>query len=245
MSVPVCACLWLPAVTIAPTRHTAVDLRGSLFPHQVINVGVDIQRRADRFVSEGRGERLDVHAALGFDFESIVDVLKAVWEGFCELLAPIFEGAFQAVAGVLDGVLTILLGVLDVFIGLFTGNWEQLWNGLCEIVQGFADGWAGIIEGAVTIVTGILDTFCGWFGTSGEAVWSSVSDFFQNTWNSIASFFGSVWTGISSTEQAMNINYGGVTINVYGREGQDIRALADGIEERLTFAADRRRAAFA
>ena len=28
----VCACLKLTAVTIAPTRHTAVDLRGSLFP---------------------------------------------------------------------------------------------------------------------------------------------------------------------------------------------------------------------
>ena len=50
---------------------------------------------------------------------------------------------------------------------------------------------------------------------------------------------------VASAEQAMNVNYGGVTINVYGREGQDIRALADEIEERLTFSAEKRRAAFA
>lgn len=50
---------------------------------------------------------------------------------------------------------------------------------------------------------------------------------------------------VASAEQAMNVNYGGVTIIVYGREGQDIRALADEIEERLTFSAEKRRAAFA
>ena len=42
-----------------------------------------------------------------------------------------------------------------------------------------------------------------------------------------------------------NINYGGVTINVYGREGQDISALADEIEERINLGVARRNAAFA
>ena len=32
--------------------------------------------------------------ALGFDFKDIVEVLKAVWDGFCQVLAPVFEGAF-------------------------------------------------------------------------------------------------------------------------------------------------------
>ena len=38
---------------------------------------------------------------------------------------------------------------------------------------------------------------------------------------------------------------GGVTINVYGREGQDISALADEIEERINLGVARRNAAFA
>ena len=59
------------------------------------------------------------------------------------------------------------------------------------------------------------------------------------------SLMSMIRSAVTSAEQAMNISYGGVTINVYGREGQDIRALADEVEERLTFAADKRRAAFA
>ena len=59
------------------------------------------------------------------------------------------------------------------------------------------------------------------------------------------SLMSMIRSAVTSAEQAMNVNYGGVTINVYGREGQDIRALADEIEERLTFSAEKRRAAFA
>lgn len=39
----------------------------------------------------GITERLN---ALGFDFESIVDVLKALWDGFCSLLAPCLKRRF-------------------------------------------------------------------------------------------------------------------------------------------------------
>ena len=36
--------------------------------------------------------------ALGFQFTDIVDVLKAVWNGFCQVLAPVFEGVFNNIA---------------------------------------------------------------------------------------------------------------------------------------------------
>ena len=49
---------------------------------------------------------------------------------------------------------------------------------------------------------------------------------------------------VSSAENAMNVYYGGVTINVYGHEGQDISALADEIEERININMTRRKAAF-
>ena len=42
-----------------------------------------------------------------------------------------------------------------------------------------------------------------------------------------------------------NINYGGVTVNVYSQPGQDISDLADEIEERINENAFRRRAGFA
>ena len=41
-----------------------------------------------------------------------------------------------------------------------------------------------------------------------------------------------------------NINYGGVTVNVYSQPGQDISELADEIEERININVARRAAAF-
>ena len=49
---------------------------------------------------------------------------------------------------------------------------------------------------------------------------------------------------VGSVEQAMNIYYGGVTVNVYSQPGQDISDLADEIEERINMNVARRAAAF-
>jgi len=49
---------------------------------------------------------------------------------------------------------------------------------------------------------------------------------------------------VEGASESTSIDYGGVTMNIYGAEGQDIHALADEIEERLVTGALRRRAAF-
>jgi len=50
---------------------------------------------------------------------------------------------------------------------------------------------------------------------------------------------------VSNMASVQTINYGGVTVNVYGHQGQDIKALADEIEERISLNTIRRRAGFA
>lgn len=49
---------------------------------------------------------------------------------------------------------------------------------------------------------------------------------------------------VGSVERAMNVYYGGVTVNVYSQPGQDISDLADEIEERINNNVLRRKAAF-
>lgn len=51
--------------------------------------------------------------------------MKAIWNGLCEILAPMFEGVFQNISNIFTFVTDTILSVLDVFIGLFTGDWEQ------------------------------------------------------------------------------------------------------------------------
>lgn len=164
------------------------------FRDAITGIWDGIKSKFEEF-SQGITERLN---ALGFDFESIVDVLKAVWNGFCELLAPLFEGAFQQISNILSGVMDVLTGLLDVFIGLFTGNWEQLWTGVKEVFGGIWDFICNTFSNYLNVIQNIADTVLGWFGTSWDEVWNAVSSTFTNIWNGITTFFSETWETIKN-----------------------------------------------
>ncbi len=164
------------------------------FRDAITGIWDGIKSKFEEF-SQGISERLN---ALGFDFESIVDVLEAVWNGFCELLAPLFEGAFQQISNILSGVMDVLTGLLDVFIGLFTGNWEQLWTGVKEVFGGIWDFICNTFSNYLNVIQNIADTVLGWFGTSWDEVWNAVSTTFTNIWNGIITFFSNTWETIKN-----------------------------------------------
>ena len=141
--------------------------------------------------------------ALGFSFKDIGEVIKAVWDGLCSFLAPVFEGAFQLISDTLSYALDTITAVLDIFIGIFTGNWEQVWDG----VKGFFTATWNFISGFVTnilnVIKGIFDVFLGWFGTSWDGVWSGIKDFFVNIWNGISSFFSGILNGIKTAAETV------------------------------------------
>ena len=144
-------------------------------------------------LTQGITDRLN---ALGFDFESFTDVLKAAWDGLCNLLAPIFEGVFQNISNIFSEFTGVLLGLLDVLIGLFTGDWEQCWNGIKGIFTSIWNFIVNTFRNIMNTLKGIADVVLGWFGTSWNEVWTSIKTFFVDTWNSIASFFTGIVTGI-------------------------------------------------
>ena len=144
-------------------------------------------------LTQGITDRIN---ALGFNFESFTDMLKAAWDALCNLLAPVFEGVFQNIANIFSEISGIILGLLDVFIGLFTGNWSQLWDGIKGIFTSIWDFIVNTFSNILNTLKGIADVVLGWFGTSWNEVWTSIKDFFVNTWNSISTFFTGIITGI-------------------------------------------------
>ena len=140
--------------------------------------------------------------ALGFEFGSIVDVLKSLWDGLCQFLAPVFEAAFSVVSTVLGSVLDVITGLLDVFIGLFTGNWSQLWNGVKEIFSGVWDAITGLFDTALNLLKSLAEVVFGWFGTTWESVWTGIKSFFETIWNGIVAFFSGIWNNIVSVVTA-------------------------------------------
>ena len=136
--------------------------------------------------------------ALGFQFEDITEVLKTLWDGFCAFLAPVFEGAFQFIATTLETVLNVLTGLFDVFSGLFTGNWDLVWQGVKEVFEGVWNGIKDWFDNILNTMSGILDVVCSWFGTTWEETWNSIKSFFEGIWDGISGFFSGAIEGIKT-----------------------------------------------
>ena len=190
ITAPIAAVIAIVGVLVA--AFTSLWKTNEEFRDSITAIWNQITETFNNF-TQGIVDRLN---ALGFDFENITEVLKALWEGFCNFLAPIFEGAFQFIADTLGVFFDIILGILDIFIGLFTGNWDQMWNGVKNI---FGSVWDWIVNTLTNIgntLFGIFETILGWFGTSWSECWSGISTFFMNIWNGIATFFTNILNGI-------------------------------------------------
>lgn len=192
INAPVVAIVAVIAVLVAAFTH--LWNTNENFRNNMIAIWDQIRDKISSFVDNVK-ERF---AGLNISFEDIVNTLKAIWNGFCEILAPVFEGAFAALADIITTVCDVLIGVLDTFIGLFTGNWEQCWNGIQEIFGGIWEGIKAVLTDALEALKGVIDTFLGWFGTDLDTVWSDITSTIESVWNGIVDFFTSIWEGITN-----------------------------------------------
>lgn len=154
-------------------------------------------------------------SALGISLESIVNVIKSVWLGFCNLLAPIFESAFSQVSTVINTVLNVILGVVDVFIGVFTGNWTQAWNGVKEIFSSVWEGIKASFSNVGSLLGGVANSILSWFGTSLSGIWSSITGFFTNMGSSIVNAVSSFAINVVNKGREMAINFANTVVTFF------------------------------
>lgn len=203
ISAPVVAVIAVVAALVAAFVHlwrTNEDFR-----NKITAIWNQIKSIFDNFC-QGIVDRVN---ALGFDFKNIGEVIKAVWDGLCKFLAPVFEGVFQQVANSFKFVTDTILNVLDIFIGIFTGDWSRVWDGIKGI---FVAVWNFLKD----TLKNYLNVLCNLFGTNLDEVkefwvnvWTSIKNFFVNIWNgiknfitgvinAIKNFFTIIWTGIKN-----------------------------------------------
>lgn len=185
----------IAVITAVALAFTNLWKNNEEFRNKITAIWDGIKAKFDEF-GQGIVDRLN---ALGFEFEDITEVMKAVWDGFCEVLAPIFEGVFQQISNILNEALDILTGLFDIFAGIFTGDWDMVWQGVQEVFGAVWDFVVATFENWISTFTSLADTVLGWFGTDWETVWTNVKTFFSDTWNAISSTASSLWEGIKGT----------------------------------------------
>lgn len=205
----------IAVITAVALAFTNLWKNNEEFRNKITAIWDGIKAKFDEF-GQGIVDRLN---ALGFEFEDITEVMKAVWDGFCEVLAPIFEGVFQQIGNILSAALDVLTGLFDIFAGIFTGDWDMVWQGVQEVFGAVWDFVVATFENWISTFTSLADTVLGWFGTDWETVWTNVKTFFSDTWNAISSFFSGILTGIKTfftdTWNAIVSFFSGILSGIY------------------------------
>ena len=201
VSAPVLAVVAVIAVLVAAFLHLWKTNEG--FREAIIGTWNKIKSTISTFV-EGIKQRL---SALGFSFSDVANFIRLIWEGLCQFLGPIFIGAFNAIAVNIEMILGVITGIFDVFSGLFTGNWDLLWQGVSEIFSSIWNGITGTFTNVTNTMKNVLNVFLSFFGTNITnvlnavkavvvSVLSYIRSFFSNAWSSIRSTTSSVWSSI-------------------------------------------------
>lgn len=205
----------IAVITAVALAFTNLWKNNEEFRNKITAIWEGIKAKFDEF-GQGIVDRLN---ALGFEFEDITEVMKAVWDGFCEVLAPIFEGVFQQIGNILSAALDVLTGLFDIFAGIFTGDWDMVWQGVQEVFGAVWDFVVATFENWISTFTSLADTVLGWFGTDWETAWTNVKTFFSDTWNAISSFFSGILTGIKTfftdTWNAIVSFFSGILSGIY------------------------------
>lgn len=154
----------------------------------------------------------DAINSLGFDFENIVEVIKAAWEGLCELLAPLFVGVWTFITDTIATFAEIIAGVFQVICGIIKGikdgDWSLLWEGLGTIVSAVVEGIVGWIDNIGETIWNMVQVVAGWFGADWTMTWDEakqavvdwfwgVVEWFQQLPGKIAEFFSQIWTNVT------------------------------------------------
>ncbi|KMO86065.1 hypothetical protein AB840_10000 [Megasphaera cerevisiae DSM 20462] len=83
-------------------------------------------------------------------WDQVKAAMAAAWAG----IVNTFEWAVNAIVPHISGIIEMFQGVIDFVTGVFTGNWEQAWQGVCEIFEGYFDQIQAICE---TVLSGIKE----------------------------------------------------------------------------------------
>ena len=166
--------------------------------------------------------------ALGFDFESITEVIKTAWMALCDILAPVFEGAFNTIAIVLDGVFKLVLSVMDIFIGLFTGNWEQL-----------GEGVKGVVTGIVETFSKLGSNILGAIGDIGAEIleklgFEKAAEGFQDFFDTLSELFGQIPELLSSAIDTIVSFFTETIPNAFNSAIEAVQGFVDDVIEFFT-----------
>lgn len=97
---------------------------------------------------------IDKIVTLAKKFMEMADVVLPV---LGDVFSAVFTNFLETVTPVIDGISTALEGFMDFITGVFTGDWEQAWQGITDIFGGAFDALVGLAKAPLNSVIGLIN----------------------------------------------------------------------------------------
>jgi hypothetical protein len=119
----------------------------------------------------------------------LTETLEPIFTWIGNTISGIFHTIVSVVSDVLGGVFDALGGLIDYIVGVFTGDWEQAWNGIKSFFVGIWGAIWGVVKGVINaIIDGLNFLWGGLYGALANIV-NGVGGLIED----LGEFFGEDW----------------------------------------------------
>jgi hypothetical protein len=94
---------------------------------------------------------------LGEMLETLIPALVPVIEWLAQIFSEVLGGAIKGVKKILEPLSGIFNGIVDFIKGVFSGNWEQAWNGVVNIFKNVFNLLPTFVENVINGIIWIIN----------------------------------------------------------------------------------------
>lgn len=185
---------------------------------------------------------------------------------FGPILGGVINGFLANVKNMWDSAKMIFSGIIDFIRGVFSGDWDRAWNGIVKIFEGIFSGLAARVKipinGVISVINLAIDAVNTLINGLNKVPWVNVksvgkipfladggvvsqgSAVVGEAGPELLTMMGgrAVVQPLTNQTTTHHTELGGMTLNIYGAPGQDVRELAKIIESEIGSAINRKEA---
>lgn len=107
---------------------------------------------------------MTVAQIIGTAIQTVMPIVQGLISAFMSIASVVVPAVLAGIEVLSSGILTIVQGVqttfqgiIDFITGVFTGNWEQAWQGVQDIFKGAFEALAGLIKTPINAVISLIN----------------------------------------------------------------------------------------
>lgn len=89
--------------------------------------------------------------------EGVISVVLSIASVVIPALLAGYEAFSSGLATIIEAIQTVFQGIIDFVTGVFTGNWQQAWQGVQDIFGGIFEGLGALIKTPLNAVISIIN----------------------------------------------------------------------------------------